>query len=66
VEKVTFEGTSMRYEIRLSSQDSVVVNRPSLTEEWIDVGKAVTLSFPPEKTHVFAYPAAGLMEEIAV
>jgi ABC-type Fe3+/spermidine/putrescine transport system ATPase subunit len=66
VEKITFEGTFMRYEIRLSSQDSVVVNRPSLTEEWIDIGKTVTLSFPSEKTRVFAYPAAGLTEEIAV
>ena len=66
VEKITFEGTFMRYEIRLSSQDVVVVNRPSLTEEWIDVGRSVTLSFPPEKTHVFAYPEAGLSEEIAV
>ena len=66
VEKITFEGTFMRYEIRLSSQDSVVVNRPSLTEEWIAIGKTVTLSFPSEKTHVFAYPAAGLTEEIAV
>jgi ABC-type Fe3+/spermidine/putrescine transport system ATPase subunit len=66
VEKITFEGTLMRYEIKLSSQDSVVVNRPSMTEEWIDVGKCVTLSFPSEKTRVFRYPAAGLMEEIAV
>ncbi len=66
VEKITFEGTFMRYEIRLSNQDSMVVNRQSLTEEWIDIGKTVTLSFPPEKTHVFAYPSAGLAEEIAV
>ncbi len=66
VEKITFEGTFMRYEIRLSSQDSVVVNRPSLTQEWIDLGKTVTLSFPPEKTHVFSYPSGGLAEEIAV
>lgn len=66
VEKITFEGTFMRYEIRLSSQDIVVVNRPSLTQEWIDVGKNVTVSFPPEKTHVFAYPKEGLAEEIAV
>jgi ABC-type Fe3+/spermidine/putrescine transport system ATPase subunit len=66
VEKVTFEGTVMRYVIRLSNQDSFVVIRPSLTEKWIDVGENVTLSFPPEKTHVFAYPEAGLSEEIAV
>jgi ABC-type Fe3+/spermidine/putrescine transport system ATPase subunit len=65
VEKVTFEGTVMRYVIRLN-QDSFVVIRPSLTEKWIDVGENVTLSFPPEKTHVFAYPEAGLSEEIAV
>jgi ABC-type Fe3+/spermidine/putrescine transport system ATPase subunit len=66
VEKITFEGTLMRYEIRLSSQDTVVVNRPSLTEEYIDIGKTVTLSFPSQKTHVFTYPAAGLTDEIAV
>jgi ABC-type Fe3+/spermidine/putrescine transport system ATPase subunit len=66
VEKISFEGTFMRYVVRLSSQDSVVVIRPSLTEKWIDVGKSVTLSFPPDKTHVFAYPEAGLAEEISV
>ena len=66
VEKISFEGTFMRYVVRLSSQDSVVVIRPTLTEEWIDVGKKVTLSFPPEKTHVFLYPVAGLSEEISI
>jgi ABC-type Fe3+/spermidine/putrescine transport system ATPase subunit len=66
VEKITFEGTFMRYVVRLGNQDSVVGIRPSLTENWIDVGKNVTVSFPPEKTHVFAYPEAGLMEEISV
>jgi ABC-type Fe3+/spermidine/putrescine transport system ATPase subunit len=66
VEKITFEGTFMRYVIRLSSQDTVVVIRPSLTEKWIDVGANVTLSFPPEKTIVFPYPEAGLTEEISV
>jgi len=66
VEKITFEGTFVRYVIRLESQDSAVVVKPSLTEEWLDVGANVTLSFAPEKAHVFAYPEAGLMEEIAV
>jgi ABC-type Fe3+/spermidine/putrescine transport system ATPase subunit len=66
VEKITFEGTFMRYVVRLSNQDTVVIIRPSLTEEWIDVGKDVTISFSPEKTHVFLYPEAGLMEEISV
>ena len=66
VEKITFEGTFVRYFIRLGSQDSVVVIKPSLAEEWLDVGANVTLSFAAEKAHVFAYPEAGLMEEIAV
>jgi ABC-type Fe3+/spermidine/putrescine transport system ATPase subunit len=66
VEKVTFEGTFIRYVIRLESQDSVVVIKPSLAETWMSIGTAVTLSFMPEKAHVFAYPAAGLIEEISV
>jgi ABC-type Fe3+/spermidine/putrescine transport system ATPase subunit len=66
VEKITFEGTVVRYEVRLENQDSVVLIKPSLTEAWIDVGEAVTLSFAPEKAHVFAYPEAGLTEEISV
>jgi ABC-type Fe3+/spermidine/putrescine transport system ATPase subunit len=66
VEKITFEGTFMRYVVRLSSQDTVVVIRPSLTEEWIDVGKNITMSFQAEKAHAFAYPEEGLTEEISV
>ena len=66
VEKITFEGTFVRYVIRLESQDSVVVIKPSLTEKWYDVGASVTLSFDPEKVHIFQYPEAGLMEEISV
>jgi ABC-type Fe3+/spermidine/putrescine transport system ATPase subunit len=66
VEKITFEGTFVRYVIRLESQDSVVVIKPSLTEKWYHVGASVTLSFAPEKAHVFRYPEAGLMEEISV
>jgi ABC-type Fe3+/spermidine/putrescine transport system ATPase subunit len=66
VEKVTFEGTFMRYIIRLKSQDCVVVIRPSMAEAWTDVGSEVTVSFAPEKTHVFPYPQAGLMKEISV
>jgi ABC-type Fe3+/spermidine/putrescine transport system ATPase subunit len=66
VEKVTFEGTLVRYVVKLESQDSVVVVKPSLAEAWVDVGTTVTLSFESEKAHVFAYPEAGLMEEISV
>ena len=66
IEKITFEGTFIRYVIRLESQDSVVVIKPSLAETWMTIGTEVTLSFEPEKAHIFAYPAAGLMEEISV
>jgi len=66
VEKVTFEGTNIRYDIRLENQDLVVVVKPSLTESWFNTGENVTVSFPPEKSHVFTYPKLGLKEEIAV
>jgi iron(III) transport system ATP-binding protein len=66
VEKVTFEGTNIRYDVRLENQDLVVIVKPSLTEKWFNMGENVTVSFPPEKAHVFTYPEAGLKEEIAV
>ncbi|HVP92663.1 MAG TPA: ABC transporter ATP-binding protein [Acidobacteriota bacterium] len=66
VEKVTFEGTNMRYEIRLENEDMVVIIKPSLTEKWFNVGEKVSVSFPYEKVHVFKYPDIGLKEEIAV
>ena len=66
IEKVTFEGTFIRYVIRLKSDDLVVAIKPSLAEAWIDVGSEVTVSFDPEKTHIFPYPKAGLMEEISI
>lgn len=66
VERVTFEGTNMRYETRLENQDLVVVVKPSLTEEWFNMGEKVSISLPPEKAHIFKYPDAGLKEEIAV
>ncbi|HEX9262504.1 MAG TPA: ABC transporter ATP-binding protein [Candidatus Bathyarchaeia archaeon] len=66
VEKITFEGTYVRYVVRLETEDSVVVIRPSMAEAWFEVGTKVALSFPPEKTHTFPYPKAGLTEEISV
>jgi iron(III) transport system ATP-binding protein len=66
VEKTTFEGNVVRYEIRLENGDRFVINRPSLTEEWVEVGEEVTITYPLEKAHLFAYPQAGLIEEIAV
>ncbi|MEM1539659.1 MAG: ABC transporter ATP-binding protein [Candidatus Bathyarchaeia archaeon] len=66
VERVTFEGTNVRYEVRLENQDLVVVVVPSLTCEWFNIGEKVTVSFQPSNAHVFAYPAAGLREELAI
>jgi ABC-type Fe3+/spermidine/putrescine transport system ATPase subunit len=66
IERVTFEGTNIRYEVRLENQDLVVVVKPSLIGEWFNIGEKVTVSFPPEKAHVFTYPEVGLREEIAV
>jgi len=66
VERITFEGTDIRYEVRLRNQDLVVVVKPSLVEEWLNVGENVTVSFSSGKTHVFAYPEVGLREELTV
>ena len=65
VEKITFEGTFVRYVVKLESQDSVVVIKPSMAEAWYEVGTKGTLSFPPEKSHVFPYPELGLSQEIS-
>jgi len=66
VEKSTFEGIVVRYEIRLDNGDRFVINRPSLTEEWVKIGEDVTINYPLDKAHLFAYPEAGLIEEIKV
>ena len=64
IEKTTFEGTIVRYEIRLDNGDRFVINRPSLTEEWVNIGEEVTMTYPLDKAHLFPYPDAGLTEEI--
>ncbi len=66
VERVTFEGTDIRYEVRLENQDLIVVVKPSMIGEWFNTGEKVTVSFPREKAHIFKYPSKGLKEEIAV
>jgi ABC-type Fe3+/spermidine/putrescine transport system ATPase subunit len=66
VERFRFEGTNIRCEIQLENGDSVVVVRPALMTEWLDVGEKVTVSFPVEKSFVFAYPKRGLKEELAL
>lgn len=66
IERTVFEGTSIRYEIRLENQDLVAVIKPSMIGEWLNIGEKVTVNFPSEKAHVFAYPQAGLREETTV
>ncbi|MEM4701222.1 MAG: TOBE domain-containing protein, partial [Candidatus Bathyarchaeia archaeon] len=66
VERLAFEGTNLRYEVRLENQDLMVIVTPSLACEWFNVGEKVTLSFPPENAHLFVYPELGLREELAV
>ncbi|NWG11062.1 ABC transporter ATP-binding protein [Candidatus Bathyarchaeota archaeon] len=66
VERVTFEGTNIRYEVRLENQDLVVAIKPSLIGEWFNTNEEVSISFPSEKAHMFTYPEVGLREEIAI
>jgi iron(III) transport system ATP-binding protein len=64
IERVTFEGTTIRYEIRLENEDLIVIVKPSMTGEWLKTNEKVTIGFPHEKIHAFAYPEEGLKEEI--
>jgi iron(III) transport system ATP-binding protein len=66
IERVTFQGTNVRYDIRLENQDPIVVVKPSMMEEWLGMDEKVTVRFSPEKACIFRYPAAGLKEEMAV
>jgi ABC-type Fe3+/spermidine/putrescine transport system ATPase subunit len=66
VERVTFEGTNIRYEITLENQDTIVIVKPSMIGKWLEVDKKVVVSFPPERAHMFPYPETGLKEELAV
>ena len=63
VERVTFEGTNMKYEIKLENEDTVVVVKPSMIGQWFNMDEKVTVSFAPDKAHIFPYPQAGLKEE---
>jgi ABC-type Fe3+/spermidine/putrescine transport system ATPase subunit len=66
VERITFEGTTVRYEVRLVNQDLIVIVKPSMIGKWFNIAEQVTVSFPPDKAHVFTYPEVGLKEEMAV
>jgi iron(III) transport system ATP-binding protein len=66
VERITFEGPNMRYEIRLVNEELIVAIKSSMTGEWLGMGEVVTVFFPVENSHVFPYPEGGLKEEISV
>jgi ABC-type Fe3+/spermidine/putrescine transport system ATPase subunit len=66
VERVTFEGTNIRYDIMLSNEDQIVIVKPSMIGRWLRVDEEVTTSFSPKTAHMFTYPEAGLKEELAV
>jgi spermidine/putrescine transport system ATP-binding protein len=66
IERFRFEGTDVRYEVRLENEDVVVVVRPALIGEWFDEGEKVTVCFSPDKSYVFTYPSAGLRSELAL
>ena len=66
IENFRFEGTNIRYEIRLETGDMVVVVRPALMVEWLEIGESVTVGFQVEKSFVFSYPERGLKKELAL
>jgi ABC-type Fe3+/spermidine/putrescine transport system ATPase subunit len=66
VERITFEGSSVRYEIRLPNDQIVIAVKPTLSSELFQVGEKLKVFLPIEHTHVFAYPEAGLKEELSV
>ena len=66
VERVTFEGTNVRYEIVLENQDMIVIVKPSMIGEWFKIDEKVNVSFPSERAHLFPYPETGLKGELAV
>jgi len=44
----------------------LIINRTSLTEDWVSFGQEVTITYPLDKAHLFTYPEGGLTEEISV
>lgn len=66
IERFRFEGTDVRYEVRLKNEDVVVIVRPALMGEWFNEGEKVTVCFSPDKSYVFTYPSIGLRSELAL
>lgn len=66
IKRVTFEGSSIRYEIRLDNEEIIVAIKSSLSGEWLNVGERIKVFMPVEFTHVFPYPETGLKDELSV
>jgi len=66
IERFRFEGTDVRYEVRLKNDDVVVIVRPALMGEWFNEGEKVTACFPTDKSYLFTYPSLGLRSELAL
>jgi len=66
IERLRFEGTNIRYEIKLENDDKIVIIRPSMVEKWLKPGTKVSVHFPMDKIYVFPYPSRGLREELSV
>ncbi|MCW4024136.1 MAG: hypothetical protein NWF01_03780 [Candidatus Bathyarchaeota archaeon] len=56
----------MHDKIHLENGDHIIINKPSLTEEWYVVGEKVTITYPLEKANVCLYPPNELADETAV
>ncbi len=66
VERLTFEGSSVRYEIRLPNEEMLIAVKPTLSSEFLKVGDITKVFLPVEYTRVFPYPKEGLKEELSV
>lgn len=66
VDRITFEGSSIRYEIKLDNDEMIVAIKNALSGEWLNSGERVKVFMPMEYIQVFPYPDAGLREELSV
>ena len=66
VDRITFEGSTVRYEIRLTNEEIIVALKPTISGELLKAGEKIKVFLPVEYTHVFPYPESGLKEELSV
>ncbi len=66
VERITFEGSSIRYEIRMDNEEMIVAVKTALSGDWLSVGERIKVFMPVEFTRVFPYPQNGLKDELSV